>query len=387
MIKLLIADDNKVRAEKLINRLKSIKPANCIEIDIADCANSARKLIKLKRYDVLILDVVLPKRKDSTPSSKEGLSLLAHINNNVEYLTPTKIIGITAFIEDMDGFQDEFYQYTSVIYEAQINSTHWIERISSTIDNLLKSALAEANKKNTISLITIHGIRTFGEWQSNLESIVKNNANNVYTCNITFGFFSLFSFLIPSLRNYITSILSKKIHAELDNHNDKKIVLVGHSFGTYIASKAIESYKGDSKIDLVILAGSVLKSEFDVNIILEKSNRLINECGSKDLVLAFCSMFVLGLGDAGRVGFISPQNESFTNRYYNGGHSCYLTNDAMEKNWLPYIISDKVIGRIDNRTPAWYSDISEFTIQVFSKLKIFIYILIIYELTMIINTA
>ncbi len=128
-----------------------------------------------------------------------------------------------------------------------------------------------------------------------------------------------------------------------------------------------------------------MKSEFDVDIILKKSNRLINECGSKDLVLAFCNMFVFGLGDAGRVGFISPQNESFTNRYYSGGHSCYLTNDAMEENWLPYIISDKIIGRIDNRSPVWYSDISEFIIYIFSKLKFLTYFLVIYGLTTIIN--
>ncbi|EJR0962614.1 lipase family protein [Vibrio parahaemolyticus] len=380
MIKLLIADDNSHRLKKLNTEIKKLNNYDYLDIDIVECANDAKRLMKVKRYDLLILDVVLPNRKEATPSSKQGLSTLSKINTRSEYLTPTKIIGITAFIDDMGEFQDQFYQYTSVIFEAQINSSEWIKKICITIENLLQTAVAEATSQTTVSLITVHGIRTHGKWQNELDNLVKTNSREVYPCHIKYGFFSLFSFLIPMFRDYISKKISKKIHKEFDKHSNKKIIIVGHSFGTYIVSKAIETYTGSSTLELVILAGSVLKTDYDVNNITIKSKRLINECGSKDLILSICNMFVLGLGDAGRVGFISPQDKSFINRYYNGGHSSYLTKNNMKKNWLPYIISKKELQLIDERTTPWHSDVSEFLIQATSNFKPIFYILPLYYL-------
>ncbi|TOH65094.1 response regulator, partial [Vibrio parahaemolyticus] len=112
-----------------------------------------------------------------------------------------------------------------------------------------------------------------------------------------------------------------------------------HSFGTYIAAKAIESYTGKTQIDLTIFAGSVLKTDHDLDSIFNRTNMFINECGARDKILMICNMLVLGLGDAGRSGFSSHQHNSFINRYYNGGHDVYLAKEKMLENWVPSIIS------------------------------------------------
>ncbi|NOH77795.1 response regulator [Vibrio crassostreae] len=378
MIKVLIVDDNKLRIEKLKKALGKLNNQEYLKIDDALCASNAKKLMRITKYDLLVLDVVLPRRKGDTPQASEGIKTLRDIHDKDIYFSPTKVIGITAFITDMGKFSDEFHDRTSIILEATANSSSWVRRISNNVDSLIKTFISEARSQASVSLITIHGIRTTGKWQDTLEKLVKENSREVENMPLKYGFFSLISFLIPSLRNYVSKKIETKIHTVLDQSKHEKVILVAHSFGTYIAAKALQSYTGRSKLELVIFAGSVLKADYDIEKIQSKTSTFINECGGRDKILMFCNMLVLGLGDAGRTGFITPQSNSFINRYYDGGHSIYLTEDSILENWIPPIISNKEIGAFDNRKNRWYQDVSEFVIQLISRVKPLIYLALMY---------
>lgn len=378
MIKVLIVDDNKLRIEKLKKALGKLNSQEYLKIDEALCASNAKKFMKITKYDLLVLDVVLPRRKGDTPQASEGIKTLRDIHDKDAYFSPTKVIGITAFITDMGKFSNEFYDRTSIILEATANSSSWVSRISNNVDSLIKTFVSEARSHTSVSLITIHGIRTTGKWQDTLEKLVKENSREVENMPLKYGFFSLISFLIPSLRNYASKKIETKIHAVLDQSKHEKVILVAHSFGTYIAAKALQSYTGRSKLELVIFAGSVLKTDYDIGKIQSKTSTFINECGGRDKILMFCNMLVLGLGDAGRTGFVTPQSCSFINRYYDGGHSVYLTEDSMLENWIPPIISNKEISAFDNRKNRWYQDVTEFFIQLISRFKPLIYLGLLY---------
>ncbi|ELJ8533668.1 response regulator [Vibrio cholerae] len=378
MIKVLIVDDNTLRIKKLKIALAKLNSQEYLRVDEALCASDAKKLMKITKYDLLVLDVVLPRRKGDTPQASEGIKTLRDIHEKDAYFSPTKIIGITAFISDMGNFSDEFYDRTSIILEATANSLSWVKKISNNVDSLIKTYVSEARSHTSVSLITIHGIRTTGKWQDTLEKLVKENSREVESMPIKYGFFSLISFLIPSLRNYVSKKIETKIHSVLDQSKHEKVILVAHSFGTYIAARALQAYTGRAKLDLVIFAGSVLKTDYDIGQIQSKMSTFINECGGRDKILMFCNMLVLGLGDAGRTGFITPQSSLFINRYYDGGHSVYLTEDSMLKNWIPPIISNKAVGSFDNRKNRWYQDITEFVIQLVSRFKPLIYFGLLY---------
>ncbi|HBC3858627.1 response regulator [Vibrio parahaemolyticus] len=380
MIKVLIVDDNKKRLEKLIAKLEQLDNQQYLKIDQAKSSSKAKQLMRVTKYDLLVLDVVLPKRDRETPSANEGIKTLRDIHVKPDFYTPTKIIGITAFIKDMGKFSNEFYERTSVILQAESHSSSWISQIASNVDSLIKTLVSEAQSQSNVTLISIHGIRTIGHWQNTLNDLVKENSRKIEPKPVKYGFFSLLSFLFPHLRDYVAKKVVKKIHSALDSSNQDRVILVAHSFGTYIAAKAIESYTGKTQIDLTIFAGSVLKTDHDLDSIFNRTNMFINECGARDKILMICNMLVLGLGDAGRSGFSSHQHNSFINRYYNGGHDVYLAKEKMLENWVPSIISGQKPRDIDERPNLWYQDISEFIIQLFSATKPLLYLLIGYAI-------
>ncbi|WP_104028044.1 response regulator [Vibrio jasicida] len=380
MIKVLIVDDNKKRLEKLITKLEQLDNQQYLKIDEAKSSSKAKQLMRVTKYDLLVLDVVLPKRDRETPSANEGIKTLRDIHVKPDFYTPTKIIGITAFIKDMGKFSNEFYERTSVILQAESHSSSWISQIASNVDSLIKTLVSEAQSQSNVTLISIHGIRTIGHWQNTLNDLVKENSRKIEPKPVKYGFFSLLSFLFPHLRDYVAKKVVKKIHSALDSSNQDRVILVAHSFGTYIAAKAIESYTGKTQIDLTIFAGSVLKTDHDLDSIFNRTNMFINECGARDKILMICNMLVLGLGDAGRSGFSSHQHNSFINRYYNGGHDVYLAKEKMLENWVPSIISGQKPRDIDERPNLWYQDISEFIIQLFSATKPLLYLLIGYAI-------
>ncbi|TOH65029.1 hypothetical protein, partial [Vibrio parahaemolyticus] len=96
-----------------------------------------------------------------------------------DFYTPTKIIGITAFIKDMGKFSNEFYERTSVILQAESHSSSWISQIASNVDSLIKTLVSEAQSQSNVTLISIHGIRTIGHWQNTLNDLVKENSRKI----------------------------------------------------------------------------------------------------------------------------------------------------------------------------------------------------------------
>lgn len=384
-LKILIVDDNIIRRKKLISEFSKITEKSFIEIKHCDTSDKARKLCKNIKFDLLILDVCLPKKDGFKSTQKEGLNFLRSIQTTDKYFTPIKVIGITANIQDIAIFREEFMEYTYIVYEAPINSNKWIYQVIENTKKVISSNIKEELNNEDKLLISVHGIRTFGQWQNTLTNIIKENSNSIIHYSYQYNFFDLASFFFPFTRKQKADELIIKINQSINSNPDKKIYLVGHSFGTYVISRLIEKNTFKNKIELVILSGSVLPTSYEIeNKISPKVNKIINDCGVKDFVLIINKIFVYGLGDSGRKGFVGVNNSKMINRYFNGGHSLYFESNEnsinfMEENWIPYILQNKDLQVIDQRTKSsWYLDIIEPAITILSYSFPFILIYSIY---------
>lgn len=379
MIKVLVVDDNRKRVERLKKRLFNSELKDFFELKICETADEARIATKNIHYDLLILDVVLPKKHGNTPHSSVGINLLGDFHTNKRYLSPSKIIGITAHISDISTYKSDFEKFTSIVIEAVENSSDWIETILTILETSINTEIKKQTFTKKSILITIHGIRTSGDWQEDLKQELSSFSPNFDFYSIKYGFFSLFSFILPFMREKKFNDINNKINQIILDNEDKKIYVIAHSFGTYLIAKFLLQFDLDKKIELVIFSGSVLNKNFLIqNNFDKKVNKIINDCGNSDYVLIINKIFVWGFSDAGRIGFTNANSPSFCNRYFKGGHSLYFNKSFYKKYWIPQILIEHELEPINIKN-KWHSDFSEFFYGFMEIIKHPIYIIsIIY---------
>jgi hypothetical protein len=199
-------------------------------------------------------------------------------------------------------------------------------------------------------LITVHGIRTFGLWQERLGEMLKETEPDAIAVDYKFGYFSGIAFLIPMVRDLLVRRFARALRARYKQGTWKRIDIVAHSFGTYIAANALLRMKPEERppVHTMILAGSVLKVSFPLERFLGICvKRLVNECGIRDFVLILGQGAAVGTGLAGRSGIVGLQDDKFQNRFHQFGHSGYFDDDGtfMRTWWLPLLLGDGSIPR------------------------------------------
>ncbi|MBX3724474.1 MAG: hypothetical protein KF823_00975 [Xanthomonadales bacterium] len=196
-------------------------------------------------------------------------------------------------------------------------------------------------------VVTVHGIRTFGQWQERLSALIHKANDRVATENHHYGYFSVLSFLIPPLRWFATLKFRRHLRQIAERYPNAVLDLVGHSFGTHLIGYSVYNMRDPSapRFGTILLAGSVLRSSFPWGDLINEGrvSRVINDCGIHDNVLLLSQFAVLFTGMAGRLGFRGMTSTRFLNRYFEGGHSHYFLADGkesdafMERYWLPVL--------------------------------------------------
>jgi hypothetical protein len=208
-------------------------------------------------------------------------------------------------------------------------------------------------------IITVHGIRTFGQWQERLETLVQSCDPGIKVRNYHFGYYSILAYLFPPLRWLMTLRFRRALIKETGQTHWDRIDIVAHSFGTHLAAWGLYGIPSDKrpKIHTIIFAASVLKQNFSWSELLSTCvGRLVNECGERDDVLLFNQFAVLFSGRAGQAGFNGMTSDGFRNRFFNFGHSGYfmkggkIYDDFMQDKWVPLLTRDEPQELFDERT-------------------------------------
>lgn len=352
-MKILIVDDDLTRGSSLRDYLMSEPPLGASSIVLCDNAVTAKQLMRESYFDGLVLDVVLPKRSGESPSPRYGLELLKQLSRSTTLRKPEKIIGITAHSEDLANFRNEFLELCAVVIEARPTTT-WKRQIAKSFGYTDSSKLARSLSEHRTVVVTVHGIRTYGQWQSRLRDLVTKRTDLIEFHNYKYGYFTIASFLIPPFRWVQVSRLLSRFRLIQNDLEGRKVVVFSHSFGTYLVAMAVKRLVFENNVDLtLVLCGSVLRSNFDWSFINGKNVKIINDCGDSDYVLWGSQAAALGLGMAGKVGFYGFNNNKIINRFFRGSHSLYFEgNGFMEKHWIPLLTDSRIHQDIDDRPDA-----------------------------------
>lgn len=353
-MKIIIVDDDDVRSEKLAEFLVDSKLVSRGDVHISSCTNDAKQVMRNVYFDAMILDVVIPRQRSEGASAAYGLSFLSHVARSPSIKKPEKIIGMTAHLSDISMFRMEFDEYCLSVIEAPANSDEWKPRVVAGLSYTATSKLGRVVDKQKVHALTVHGIRTFGEWQDRLRGIVHAKYAAIPFHNYKYGYFSSISFSVPILRDREVKRLANHLLQLFDGSEGARFVIYCHSFGTYLVANALKllvSQGYQVPVDTVCLAGSVLPSRYDWGFLFRSANtRIVNDCADKDFVLWCSELIVYGTGMAGKTGFYGISNRRLINRFHRGGHSSYFEGDQfLSACWMPMLDASEEPIPVDER--------------------------------------
>jgi|CXWL01.1.fsa_nt_gi nucleoside phosphorylase/CheY-like chemotaxis protein len=137
-MKVLIVDDNINKAGKLAKVL-SEEGIGRGDIEIVHCAMNARTRLKEERFDLLVIDLLLPLREENTPELNTALNLIKEITERDVYFKPSNIVGFTAYTDEVIEANSAFNQrmWTIVSYDPTTNA--WETQFRHMAHYLVKS--------------------------------------------------------------------------------------------------------------------------------------------------------------------------------------------------------------------------------------------------------
>jgi len=187
------------------------------------------------------------------------------------------------------------------------------------------------------AIISLHGIRTRGEWQKNLSSIVSAESWTYFP--LDYGHFSGLQFAIPFIRRAKIEWFREQFNNITPQLNGVTPSVVAHSNGTYIVAEALLKYRG-LKVDKIILCGSIVRQDFPWKTIFERNQATLvrNEIGGKD----FWSGIVRRVagkdtGPSGKHGFVESHNRLVEDTFPEYEHSDVFGYEHYREFWLPFL--------------------------------------------------
>ena len=210
-------------------------------------------------------------------------------------------------------------------------------------------------------VVTVHGIRTFGGWQNRLAALLRQARPDVRISSYGYGYFSAIAFAIPFLRWIEVRRFRSRLLQVFRANPGARVSIVAHSFGTHIVAWALRGMhpRDLPSVRCILLAGSVLKSDFDWSPLLDsgKVDAVVNDCGVDDNVLLLSQFCILFTGMAGRIGFYGFTHERLVNRFFAGAHSHYFQPldpdpDAfIRAHWVGLLLGTTRVEGLDQRPP------------------------------------
>ncbi|KGO85898.1 hypothetical protein Q765_13780 [Flavobacterium rivuli WB 3.3-2 = DSM 21788] len=133
MINILILDDSSEKSNSIKRFLIEDCHISSDNINEGRCIKEGRKLLYENDYDLLLLDLVMPRDMDSEPNADESLKFLDEIYYNSSIHIPIHIIGFSQFDELINIHQDRFDDKLWHLINFSYSSNAWKDKLNSKV--------------------------------------------------------------------------------------------------------------------------------------------------------------------------------------------------------------------------------------------------------------
>lgn len=147
-MKILIIDDKQSKLRSIKEAIRDMTISKNTLIDTAVCINDAQELCRKKLYDLVVLDILIPRYKGGTNSKNYSVDFLKFVKSHTNGVNePLNIIGLTSYEKSKKQISNEFDKYGLTVINYECTSNSWKE----PLENLVKRADKKLNKELTSS--------------------------------------------------------------------------------------------------------------------------------------------------------------------------------------------------------------------------------------------
>lgn len=192
-MRFLVVDDDEAKALALREQLMA-NGLQSNEVVIADCAVTARRALLTGSFDAMLLDVLLPIRKDGLPSGGNSIELLREIIDDGSTSAPRYIVGVTAESKAAEDYASEFRRLTSHVIVVSPEESAWKEFLHNFVAFIKRADAAKATFDVDICVLNALKVpeldAVLATWPISLGTEKLLNSSVVFsegTCNIAGG--------------------------------------------------------------------------------------------------------------------------------------------------------------------------------------------------------
>lgn len=132
MVNILIVDDSASKIQAIKHVLEPLI-TDSVHIVVANCINSAKRELKKKNFDIMILDIYLPQTFGESPQQDGGMRLLKMVKDSRFYSYPRYVISISKYEQSTEVFSSsEGKIHTAIFYNEESNE--WENKLSSCVE-------------------------------------------------------------------------------------------------------------------------------------------------------------------------------------------------------------------------------------------------------------
>lgn len=220
--------------------------------------------------------------------------------------------------------------------------------------------------------LIVHGIRAGKRgWPADVVAALEDAAPDLLACSPSYGYLPAFDFAVPPLRRARRRWIRDVYSDLVAKYPTATFHYVGHSNGTYLLSKLLETAPG-AKFESVFLAGCVLRRDYPWSAALDSGSgaqvgRVLNVRASTDVPVGWLCSALRGigmkdLGTAGLDGF-DDENDGLNDPYcVAGGHGTALSITDAPARIAQWVTTGAVVRPPDvhltDGPRAWFTCIS-----------------------------
>ena len=190
-------------------------------------------------------------------------------------------------------------------------------------------------------VISVHGIRTRGEWQKMCNRIIQDAGfqHEIFD----YGYFSAFSLLRKKSRENAAQKLLQKYTALKREIPNARFYAIGHSHGTLMLSKILKY--SEVSFERMILTGSIVDRKTDWINLFENNQvgQVLNLVATKDWISKLGALGVRECGVSGLRGFEQKDPRLIEGCLENFGHSGAHYELAFST-WMNFLKNGKYEG-------------------------------------------